>query len=476
MKLIHDNNSDAAEVLGLYESVFGKGAQIESLPGAGSDRRYFRLLCDGNPSVVATVGDNLQENKAFVGLSQAFGAHGISVPEIYGESGNCHSYLQQDLGDVSLLSQLDSDKRMELAGKSLKMLAKMQTVDESVWGGKVFSQPFSRRQAMWDLNYFKYEFIKPCALSCDEELLEDDFEKLAGRLADASVGLTGFMYRDFQSRNILVKNDVVWFIDFQGGRRGPMIYDAVSFLWQAKARFSEEERMELLECYADALCKRRRVEKAEVFENVDLFALFRTLQVLGAYGFRGLVEKKAHFIESIPDALSNLRALIYNGVADDYPELKKVCVDAVSSRYASVSSAEVLTVKVFSFSYKKGYPEDLSGNGGGFMFDCRGMHNPGRYDEYKPLTGMDSPVIEFLEKRGEVFGFVDGALALVEPSVATYFRRGFKSLQVGFGCTGGRHRSVYCAESFARKLAFAHPEIRVIVSHREQGIEREVAL
>lgn len=264
-----------------------------------------------------------------------------------------------------------------------------------------------------------------------------------------------------------------YFIDFQGGRPGPVIYDAISFLWQAKAGFSDDFRQEMLEHYFEELSRLtscRRNEQEE-HQSVNRFALFRTLQVLGAYGLRGLVERKAHFIESIPAALENLKILIENGAVDRYPELKRVCSCVCTDKRFAKKTEDGLRVTVFSFSYKKGYPADFTGNGGGFMFDCRGMHNPGRYAEYKSLTGRDKPVIDFLEERGEVQQFVENAVGMVSPSIETYLRRGFSNLQIGFGCTGGQHRSVYCAERTAQVIAEKFPSAHIVLIHREQGLE-----
>lgn len=457
----------------LYNIIYKEKPTGEILPASGGDRVYTRLSSGpGKPVVIGTTGPDVAENKAFIRLSQVFLGHGIRVPEIYACDEGCRSYLQTDLGDDTLLPLLATERRMELAEASLAGLADIQTVDEAEWSHCVYSEPFSRRMVMWDLNYFKYEFAKPCGVPFDESRLEDDFEKFSGKVSSHDPELWGFMYRDFQSRNVIVKDGEPYFIDFQGGRKGPLLYDAVSFLWQAKAGFSKEERLCLLAKYAECLSAKRGVDRGKLLSGVGEMALLRTLQVLGAYGFRGLVEKRSHFIESIPAALANLKELLEDGVADEYPELKEVCRQLAGSRFAHIVEKDGLTVKIFSFSYKKGYPEDFSGNGGGFMFDCRGMHNPGRYDEFKPLTGLDKAVADFLEEKGEVQRFVDCAFNMVSPSVECYRRRGFSSLQIGFGCTGGRHRSVYCAQRLAERLASVYPDVRIELNHREQGITR----
>lgn len=471
--------ADAELLSSLFAIRFGKTPTVAQLPGAGSDRRYFRLSDGEGFSVIGTVGDDLRENNTFISLARTFRSQGLPVPEIYAVSTDTRAYLQEDFGGRSLLDCLQGEERIPLAAEALRQLVKMQSVDETLWIDEVASAPFSRRQVMWDLNYFKYEFLKTAGILFDEEALEDDFEKLASLLTSLDPRLMGFMYRDFQSRNIIVREGSdaapegesrLGFIDFQGGRKGPVVYDAISFLWQAKAGFTSEERSKLLAIYINELEKTSGVDGEVALNAVGLLSLFRTLQVLGAYGFRGLVEKKAHFIESIPAALGNLRQLVETGQLDAFPELLRVAEEAVASRFARKEERGQLKIKVFSFSYKKGYPEDLSGNGGGFMFDCRGMHNPGRYDEYKPLTGLDLPVREFLEARGEVGVFIERVLDLLRPTVSRYLERHFDSLQIGFGCTGGRHRSVYCAQAVAEALAAEFPEAAVLLNHREQGI------
>jgi aminoglycoside/choline kinase family phosphotransferase len=457
----------------LYKEIFGAEPEVTPLQGAGSDRRYYRLSAPGKVAVVATEGTDLKENNCFVALSEAFRSAGVPTPAIYGvsETGDC--YLQEDLGDAQLLPLLSGENRTSLAEAALRGLAHLQTVEREAWEDKVMAPEFSHRQVMWDLNYFKYSFLKRVGAPFDEDRLEDDFEKLAGVLCNAEGEPWGFMYRDFQSRNVMIKDGEPRWIDFQGGRCGPLVYDAVSFMWQAKAGFSMAEREHLADVYAGELASILGVGRDVILERTGIWALFRTLQVLGAYGFRGLIERRAHFIESIPAALENLSELLRKGVLDGYAELKRVAGHLIESAYAGRPEKEGLTVQVFSFSYKRGYPEDLSGNGGGFMFDCRGMHNPGRYEAYKPLTGRDRQVIDFLEERGEVQVFVNRALEIVAPSVERYNERGFSRLQVGFGCTGGRHRSVYCAQHLAEALAARYPGIRVELIHREQGI-REI--
>lgn len=460
----------------LCNDVFGSlPVSAVALPKSGGDRRYWRLTFAGGGTILGALCPDQREAKAFVGLARAFSQQsGFRVPEVPAVSPDYSAYLVEDLGDRSLFSALGDPNAPHLVEDTLRSLARMQTVQPEVWKPHVVEPEFGARQVMWDLNYFKYEFLKPSGVSFDEGLLEDDFETFSSRISKKDESFWGFMMRDCQSRNVMLAPSPV-FIDFQAGRFGPMIYDAVSFLWQAKAGFDRDFRGRMMEAYLDELAKcRPDVDISSLCSSVSSFALFRTLQVLGAYGFRGLVQHKAHFVESIPGALSNLQELIAGGVLDDYPELRRICAALVASRFASRRNAVGLHVDVFSFSYKSGYPEDLSGNGGGFMFDCRGMHNPGRYPEYRQLTGLDAPVKNFLRLQGEAGRFVNTAFDLVSASVKKYLDRGFSGLQVGFGCTGGQHRSVYCAEAMARLIKEAFPGVCVTVHHREQGIKREM--
>lgn len=481
-------------------------ASIRRLAGAGSSRRYYRIVSESGLGVIATAGDDIRENHSFINLSCDFknvNAISGSIPEIFAVSKDNRLYLQSDFGNRSLFdlitewkrSKKDEEKYLKLTKElkamlklSIDALAELQTTPSKYWEKDVAFEPFSSRLIKWDLNYFKYCFLKPAGIVFDESRLEDDFERFAGNLLRYSKDASGFMYRDFQSRNIMlvsrksaakvnINTDSVCsdeygvkigLIDFQGGRRGPAVYDIISLLWQAKAEFPAELREVILEYYFEAVDKRGVFDCRKMRRSMSSFVLFRTLQVLGAYGFRGLVEKKAHFLESIGMGLKNLKELIEKDEEfEKYPELMRCCQALCEDKRFKTEPHEGLRIKVFSFSYKKGYPEDLTGNGGGFMFDCRGMHNPGRYEEYKNLTGRDAPVIKFLEKRGEVFGFLNNAYGMVDASVETYLRRGFSELQVGFGCTGGQHRSVYCAEHMAEHLREKFPEAEVMLIHRE---------
>lgn len=466
-------NNINKELCALASTIGFQACICEAMPASGSERRYFRLKDNIGKSIIGVFGSDVRENKAFISLAKYFASKSCLVPIVLAISDDCRFYLQSDLGDESLFDILHSSKGDKITEECMRNLARIQTLPIEDWQKYSFNSPFGHRLIMWDLNYFKYMFLKQTSSVFNEDLLEDDFVKFSEYLSGIPIEYCGFMYRDCQSRNIMIHKDAPYWIDFQGGRVGPCVYDVVSFLWQAKAGFTREEREKLLNIYADELIQIRHVNKTEILKQSKLFALFRTLQVLGAYGYRGLIQKKAHFVTSIPLALDNLRDLINDGALSCFSELDRVCREIVNdARFLKNASAGVLTVEVFSFSYKKGYPEDLSGNGGGFMFDCRALHNPGRYDQYKQLTGLDDEVIEFLEEKGEIQSFLKSAWELTDSAVHRYLKRGFTSLQIGFGCTGGRHRSVYSAEHTAEHIAQEFPEAIVIVNHREQGIRR----
>lgn len=464
------------ELADLFRSAFASAPEIVTeLPGAGSDRRYWRLSGGGRSAVGAEASD-IREAAAFRNLDLSFHARGVRVPRFIAALPDCSLYLLEDLGDTQLLSILSTDGGREVARKAMVSLADMQTLPEEAWAPSVIFA-MDRRQVMWDLCYFKYEFLKPSGVVFDESALEDDFESFADSILSIPPERWGFMHRDCQSRNVMVHDGEPYWIDFQGGRRGPCLYDAVSFIWQARAGLPDDFRHELLHIYADAFCRRRGISKPDFLSDLPTLRLFRLLQTLGAYGFRGLVEHKAQFVASIPAALANLDSLCDEGAADRWPELLRVCrtlAEHPRFRSVMVPAPDRLTISVFSFSYKKGYPDDFSGNGGGFMFDCRAVPNPGRLERYKSRTGLDDDVIEFLEDREETFAFLAPALSLASASARRYIERGFNSLQLGFGCTGGRHRSVYSAEVAARVLAKKFPEARVVVVHRERGLSREV--
>ena len=462
----------------LYQSYTGEApTSIEPLPGAGSNRKYFRLK--GKESLIGVYGTSTEENRAFIYMARHFSQKGLPVPRILAESPDQSVYLQDDLGDTSLFQLIKqgresgnfSDEETNILKRTIRLLPQIQ-FEGSKEMDFSYCYPlatFNRRSVLWDLNYFKYCFLKATGLEFQENLLEDDFERMADTLLQIEPQV--FMYRDFQSRNIMIREEKPYFIDFQGGRKGPFYYDVASFLWQAKANYPDSLRQELLDEYLDALRPYHAIDKEQFLTTLRHFVLFRTLQVLGAYGFRGYFEKKAHFIQSVPYAIENLRQLLET----DFPEYPYLCLMLRKltelPQFASIRNRRKLTVRVMSFSYKKGIPEDPSGNGGGYVFDCRAVHNPGKYEQYKQLTGRNKPVIDFLEQDGEILQFLEHVDALADAHVQRFLERGFTNLSICFGCTGGQHRSVYSAEHVAHHLNEKFG-VRIRLILREQHIEQ----
>ncbi len=458
----------------LYRRYTGKdAAQVKLLTPAGSSRKYYRLSGgDGEVSLIGVAGTDCKENEAFIYLSRHFYEKGLPVPRVLAVSDDGMCYLESDLGDVSLFALKGDEGLLE---KAVRMLARFHYEgSDGMDYTKCFPvDAFDRQSVMWDLNYFKYSFLNTSGISYSEPRLEADMVRLAEDVDRVTRNESRFMLRDFQSRNVMVKDGEVYFIDYQGGRRGPSAYDLASFLWQAKAGFSHELRERLIEVYADEARRYDDVDAEMLKQQVRSMALIRTLQVMGAYGLRGRFERKPHFLQSIPLALGNLRSLLDEGIGD-YPYLNEMLprlIEAGKGIGVSDDGFEGLTVRVSSFSFKKGIPEDPSGNGGGYVFDCRAMDNPGRYEEYRSLTGLDREVIEFLEAKGEIGRFLDSCHSLVDAAVGNYLNRGFNSLMVSYGCTGGQHRSVYSAQHTAEHIKERFPQVRVLLCHREQGIE-----
>jgi len=466
------------DIIDLYKNRFSEEVVSEEiLPPSGSYREYIRLKSLHFKAIGAWNEDE-KENRAFIEFSRHFKVKGINVPEIYDYDQAKGIYLQEDLGDMTLF-QLSVDVRriegfsqkiVEVYHKVIKELPKIQIV-----AGKGINYDycyprkyFDRQSMMWDLNYFKYYFLKLAKISFNEQLLEDDFITFTDYLLKAESGF--FMFRDFQSRNIMIKDEEPWFIDYQGGRQGPLQYDLASLLFDGKADIPQQIREELLELYLDELDKINPVDRNEFMQYFYGFVLIRIMQAMGAYGFRGFYEKKEHFLKSIPFALENLNIVLSKAefpVA--MPELIKVLRSLQNSVYLNkiVSKELKLTVLITSFSYKKGIPKDPSGNGGGFVFDCRGLNNPGKFDEYKTVNGKDEPVIKFFEKDGEMEYFLNPIFSLVDRSVEKYLEWKFTHLMISFGCTGGQHRSVYSAERLAVHLREKY-QVKVVIQHREQ--------
>jgi len=490
-------------------------AGVEKLPVQGSNRAYYRLTDADGMSVVGCVGTSRDENHAFIYLARHFAKRRIPVPKLLAVSGDELRYLQEDLGKQSLFDAIrggrEAGGRYNQREKRLLVSAIRELPNIQLRGARgldwsnCYPQPeFDIDSVLFDLNYFKYCFLKPTELDFHELKLEANFRLFAKDLT--SEPMDSFLYRDFQARNIMLDaNDHPYFIDFQGGRKGPFYYDLASFLWQASAKYSFKLRRELVYEYYDALKNYTEVPSVRHFVNrLSLFVLFRTLQVLGAYGFRGYFERKKHFLDSIPPAIQNLRDVLKMGEKvfpypymlemlrrlTELPRFAQFEQPAVNradgfritaqniyrahpqdgpATYSKYDGKGPLVVRVYSFSYRKGIPEDPSGNGGGYVFDCRSTHNPGRYEPYKKLTGLDEPVIRFLEDDGEILQFLESVYRLADHHVKRYIQRGFTSLMFSFGCTGGQHRSVYSAQHLAEHL---HNKfgVEVIVNHREQNI------
>lgn len=462
----------------LFKEYTGKSnPKVEALPSSGSNRRYYRLV-EGDTSIIGVHGESQEENYAFIELAAHFHEQQLNVPKVLAVSNDKMFYIQEDLGDTVLFDTIKagrntgvfSSDEKELLHKTISMLADFQVkgakgLDFSV----CYPQPeFNRRSIYWDLNYFKYNFLKTTEMDFQEDLLENDFDKLANTLLEDDNST--FMYRDFQSRNVMIVNGEPYFIDFQGGRKGPVYYDVASFLWQAKANFPNELRDELIQTYIQSLKKYFDVNEAHFLIKLRQFVLFRTLQVLGAYGFRGYFEKKPHFIQSIPFALNNLRDLLKDGF-NEYTYMKSMLKAMTELKQFADTQKRELEVRVFSFAYKKGIPNDVSGNGGGYVFDCRAINNPGKFERFNHFTGRDEEVIKFLEDDGEMEVFLNNIYPLVDSHVKRYMERNFTNLMVSFGCTGGQHRSVYAAQKMAEHISRKFG-VKVSLVHREQNWEQ----
>ena len=492
------------QLISLYTTTYGTAPyKIDQLPKAGSNRTYYRLYDSTGNSVIGVTGTSQDENIAFITLAKHFATQQIAVPKVIAASADSLHYIQQDLGSCSLYDTLKggrenngeyNEHELALLINTIKELPKIQFhgAQGINWNVCYPIAEYDSTAILFDLNYFKYCFLKATGLEFHEMKLENDLQAFTHDLMQCcNTGIDTFMYRDFQARNIMLGEDgTPYFIDFQGGRKGPFYYDLASFLWQASAKYSNTLREKLAHEYYSALKQYTDVPEEKVFnEHLKLFALFRTLQVLGAYGFRGYFERKQYFINSIPPAIKNLRKLL-NESNFPYPYLTELLKsmtelpqfaeegnaasqpDLVKGTNPSPSKYDgqgPLVVRVFSFSYKKGIPEDESGNGGGYVFDCRSTHNPGRYEPYKKLTGLDQPVIRFLEEDGEITRFLKDIYSLADRHVERYIERGFTSLMFAFGCTGGQHRSVYSAQHLAEHIHHKFG-IKVIICHREQGI------
>ena len=472
------NSATQAALRDLYRRRYGVDPdRVATLHGDGSSRRLFRVHGRAGTAVGVHDPDPLQ-NRAFLSFSRTFRAAGLPVPEIYGEDAGVGVYLEEDLGDTTLFDFLVRGRQGSSLGadaiavycEALRLLPRFQIeAGQDIDYGVCYPRAsFDRQSMVWDLNYFKYYFLKLADVPFSEQALEDDFERFAERLLAAP--REHFLYRDFQSRNIMVRDGKPWFIDYQGGRRGALQYDVASILFDAKADLPFELRDALLQEYLKAAEALVPLDRGAFLTLYPLFGYVRIFQALGAYGLRGYYERKSRFLQSIPYAIRNLERLsIETPLPADLPTLGDVVRWLVnSSALRQLGNASLdLTVRVSSFSYRDGYPTDYSGHGGGWVFDCRFLPNPGRKEQFAAMTGHDAAVVAFLEAEPDVGEFLERVNALVDEAVDNYRDRNFTDLSVAFGCTGGRHRSVYCAERLAEHLR--NRGVAVEVRHREIG-------
>ncbi len=449
---------------------------IEKLPQSGSERFYFRVLTNES-SYIATFGNNTRENKTFLAFSKHFRSAGSPVPHIFAVNDAFTIYLQEDFGDTSLLNKLETlghgEEVYALFQKSLKSLAEMQINGDAGldYNLCITSQEFGKQAILSDLLYFKYYFLDTLGIPYDKEKLIDDFEGLATYLT--YVDFKYFMFRDFQSRNVMIRNNEVHFIDYQGGMKGALQYDVASLLWQARAELSDEWKLSLLDYYMDCVEQilDTKIDRSRFVSQYNGYVMIRLLQVLGAYGFRGLFERKAQFLTSIPLALRNLKWFVEDKrIGIGLPEFERllgiIVNDDIINRFEPVRATEdtPLVVRINSFSYKNGIPPDATPNGGGFVFDCRGILNPGRQLAFKTQTGRDKDVKDFLEQQTKMPEFLNSVFTITDIAVEDYITRGFSDLMISFGCTGGQHRSVYAADALARHLKNKF-HVRVSLSH-----------
>jgi aminoglycoside/choline kinase family phosphotransferase len=468
------------DVLGkLFEHHFHTSVeQVHPVQGelGGSGRKIIRLSGGGKTAIGILYGVR-EENVAFLEFSRHFRKHGLPVPEIYGEDLSQGAYLEEDLGDTSLFELLSRNRKADSIGpevveayrKVIATLPRFQIEAGRDLNYKVCYPrgSFDRQSISWDLNYFKYYFLRLAGIPFSEQALEDDFSRLTKFLLSA--GRDYFLYRDYQSRNVMMVGQQPYFLDYQGGRKGALQYDVASLLYDAKADLPPELRQQLLDHYLDTLSGYANITREAFMQHYYAFVYIRIMQALGAYGFRGFYERKVHFLQSVPYALKNLRWLQHNVTL---PIALPTLLDAFHSMLGSeklqklATDADNLVVRIVSFSFHRGLPKDESGNGGGFVFDGRSLPNPGREERFKLLTGRDAPVIEYLNQQESVHQFLASVMTLIDASVSNYQERGFKHLMVSFGCTGGQHRSVYLAEQLAKRLR-GRAGIEVVVTHRE---------
>lgn len=457
-----------------------QAVSLSELPPSGSYREYCRVTSQ-HITAIGAFNPDKKENVAFVEFSKHFHRKGLAVPDIYAEKLENNMYLVQDLGDTTLFSYLTQvrvngsfpDELLGMYKKVIEQLPRFQVIAGQDLHYRVCypRARFDKQSMMWDLNYFKYYFLKLAKIPFDEQLLEDDFQHFTDYLLQTDCDF--FLYRDFQSRNVMLYHDEPYFIDYQGGRKGALQYDLASLLYDAKADIPQPLRIELLHHYIEMLTQFIPIREQEFIQYYYGYVLIRMMQAMGAFGFRGFYERKEHFLQSVPYAIKNLEWILENVTLPiEIPTLTEVLNLLVDSEELKKlgNTRNILQVRINSFSYKHGIPIDESGNGGGYVFDCRALHNPGRYDQYKHLTGKDDAVIGFFKQEPEVEEFLNTVYVLVDQSVENYQHRNFRNLMVNFGCTGGQHRSVYCAEMVAKHLREKY-DVKVVLRHLEQEMK-----
>lgn len=451
---------------------------ITRLPQSGSDRIYFRLTYPED-QVIGAYNPSREENDAFVGFSNHFRSKELRVPEIYVYYPEQNIYFLEDLGDINLftwLAQRSDEERFNEETEALFMtiaadLVRIQT--EGVRGLNLSlcypHRSFDRQSIVWDMNYYKYMFLKLISAPFNETRLERDFEALTRFLLDA--GQDYFLFRDFQTANIMIRDGIPWYIDYQGGRLGAPHYDIASLVYDAKAYIPSGLRKKTLDRHLDLFAAATGKPGESLEKYTGAFVLIRLMQALGAFGFRGLHENKPTFSESIVPAVELMNELLAgDNVKLDLPELKKASEAVPLQRKYRILShyQQMVTINIESFSYVKGKTLNYD-NGGGFVFDCRGLRNPVHVPGLAELTGFDPEVAEFFGNDDEAVAFAGDCSNIIRNSLPMLRRKGVLEINVAFGCIGGQHRSVWCAARVASMLS-AMPGVTVSIRHAELDV------
>ncbi len=472
-----------SELSTLFEKWAGEEVlNIEHLPQSGSYREYYRMR-GASKTAIGTFNADKKENRAFLTFSKHFSSKGIPVPAVFGEGPGGKTYLISDLGETTLFNLLKERRKktsvfpgsiIELYKKALDELPRFQIIASEDLDYDVCypRKAFDRQSMMWDLNYFKYYFLKLAKVPFDEQLLENDYQAFCDFLLEAPHDY--FLYRDFQSRNIMILHDRPYFIDYQGGRKGALQYDVASLLYDSKANIPFEIKSLLLRHYLKRLRDFTEYDEAEFLKYYQGYAFIRLMQAMGAYGFRGFYERKTEFLQSIPYALKQMKVLVEKyELPVPLPHLYETLSRMLESKHLKKYTEEFktstpLNIEITSFAYKKGLPANQHGHGGGFVFDCRCITNPGRYEQFRNLTGLDPETVEFFQEEEDSETFMHSVYQILDQAIEKYLGRGFTHLQVDFGCTGGQHRSVYCAEQLFKWLEEKYEgRVSAHLNHRE---------